>query len=182
MVAPTRLPSGVTVSYGLGVRLGSLQGHDLWGHTGGHAGIIAVAARYPNDELTIVIQINTVRSDFDALVLEGQIAATILGLNQEPPAPSAPASRQLEAYAGEYIGVPGEPSQIITVKDGLLSVASSGSESGRRLLPLARDTFFRESDPYPMDRYVFETVGGRVEGYSAFYNGFHGAFYQRLRR
>jgi CubicO group peptidase (beta-lactamase class C family) len=38
MRAPTRLTSGIGVDYGLGVRRGMIQGHPLWGHTGGHAG------------------------------------------------------------------------------------------------------------------------------------------------
>ena len=177
MQAPTRLTSGLAVDYGLGTRLGVLEGHRLWGHTGGHAGIVAVAARYPEDDVSISVVVNTIRSTNDALVLEGEIAALVFGIPTE--VPSAVESLDLGPFAGRYRGEASEGLRTVSVHGAGLTVSLDGG-SPRTLVPISDATFVRQNDPYPLDRYVFHVVNGTVEGYSAYYNGFHGAFYQRL--
>ena len=176
MRTPTRLGSGVAVDYGLGVRLGALEGHRLWGHTGGHAGIVAVVARYPDDDLTIAVLSNTVRSNVDALVMEGDLAATLLGVSRA--VPSTVAGSDLRPLAGRYVGARTEPTQRIDVEgDSLVVTRSDGVV--RTLVPVGDNIFMRRPEPYPLDRYVFHVTDGRVLGWSAYYNGFHGAFFRR---
>jgi len=55
MRAPTRLSNGRRYDYGLGTRLGSLEGHPVLGHTGGGQGFSNVLMRFPDDDLTIVV-------------------------------------------------------------------------------------------------------------------------------
>jgi hypothetical protein len=131
--------------------------------------------------VTIVVQTNTIRADEDALVLEGRIAAAVLGLDETPPEPIALPADSLERYTGVYGGERNEPRIRVTAGDGALEIGPVDGGRSRRLLPLGEDTFFREGDPYPMDRYVFDVIDGRAEAYSAYYNGLHGAFYQRVR-
>ena len=45
--------------YGLGTRLGDTAGHRKLGHTGGGTSNKAVLARYPDDDVTIAVLLNT---------------------------------------------------------------------------------------------------------------------------
>src|SRR6185295_4905122 len=55
MRAPTTLSDGAKIDYGLGTRLGSLEGHRVFGHTGGGGGFNSLLESFPDDHLTIVI-------------------------------------------------------------------------------------------------------------------------------
>jgi CubicO group peptidase (beta-lactamase class C family) len=78
--SPTRYGD---MGYGLGVRLGALDGHRKLGHTGGYDRIVAAAAYYPDDSLAVVVLLNT-DGAVDASDIEARVARLALGL----PAPS----------------------------------------------------------------------------------------------
>jgi hypothetical protein len=165
------------VDYGLGTRLGVLEGRALWGHTGGHAGIIAVVTRHPDEDVSIAVLSITVRSETNALVLEGEIAAALFGIPTDVPPTVAPVERR--QFAGRYVGEATEAPHTITADANALVVAHEGGVQ-RFLLPIGNTTFVRRDDPYPLDLYVFHLVGGAASGYSAYDNGFHGAYYRRV--
>ena len=58
---PRRLAGGIEADYGLGTRLGSTAGRTKVGHTGGGQGNKAVLARYPDEDVTIAVLLNTER-------------------------------------------------------------------------------------------------------------------------
>jgi CubicO group peptidase (beta-lactamase class C family) len=100
MIHPS--PTGYgDVGYGLGVRLGSLDGHRKLGHTGGYDSIVAAAAYYPDDSLAVVVLLNT-DGAVEASDIEARVARLALGL----PAPSfeeAPLTpEQLEWLSGTF--------------------------------------------------------------------------------
>src|ERR1043165_1751914 len=60
MRTPTTLADGTKIDYGLGTRLGSLDGHRVLGHYGGEGrgGFRPLLESFPDDHLTIVILMN----------------------------------------------------------------------------------------------------------------------------
>src|SRR5262249_17323079 len=47
MCSPTVLADGTGIDYGLGTRLGSLEGHRAFGHTGGGGGFFSILVEFP---------------------------------------------------------------------------------------------------------------------------------------
>lgn len=79
MRAPTVLSDGTQVDYGLGTRLGELQGHRIFGYTGNGGGFNNVLEYYPDDDLTIVVLTNS-DSSVTALTIAGRIARSVLNI------------------------------------------------------------------------------------------------------
>lgn len=78
MRTPTALADDTKIDYGLGTRLGSLDGHRVVGHTGGGGGFSSVLETFPDDHLTVVVLINT--ESGSALATATSIARAALGL------------------------------------------------------------------------------------------------------
>lgn len=182
MRSPTALTSGVAVQYGLGARLGELQGRAVWGHTGGHAGTVAVVARYPDEDVSIAVLSNTIRSDQDALVLLGEVAIRVFDLDAEMPTELPTAPEQLAVYIGTYRGGRGDAHYEVRAESGRLMVSRVGDDGVATYARVGEHTFVRVDDAYPLDRYVFQVRDGAAQAYSGFYNGLHGAFRQRIDR
>jgi CubicO group peptidase (beta-lactamase class C family) len=91
------------VDYGLGARLGALDGHLKWGHTGGMQRSWASVAHYPDDSLTIAVLVNTDGySGPGAVDLEARIARIVLGIaTPEFAGAPLPAARR-EALCGTF--------------------------------------------------------------------------------
>lgn len=177
---PTRLTNGVAIDYGMGLRSGTLAGHALYGHTGGISGYLAVMARFPDDDVSIAVLINTNRTPADALVLFGPIAARALGVDVVTP-PERPLSDAVAAaYVGRYRGAPGEGLVEVTTADGRLRVTVAGAESSTELIAVGEHTFARADGSYPLDRFVFQMHEGVAAAYAGYYNGMHQTFRQRL--
>ena len=104
MRTPTTLSDGTKIDYGLGTRLGSLDGHRLSGHTGSGAGFRNVFESFPNDHLTIVILMNLGDpASPPPGVMVAEIARAALGLKKKNtlldlPVPSA----EIAALSGKY--------------------------------------------------------------------------------
>ena len=79
MRTPTVLADGSSIDYGLGTRIGLLDGHRLYGHTGSGGGFTTVLLTLPDDRLSLSVLINT-GSDGAATELAGAIVRDILGL------------------------------------------------------------------------------------------------------
>jgi CubicO group peptidase (beta-lactamase class C family) len=58
MRSPTVLADGTRIDYGLGTRLGALEGHRAFGHTGGGGGFSSILVEYPDDHLIMVVLAN----------------------------------------------------------------------------------------------------------------------------
>ena len=102
MRTPTTLADGMKIDYGLGTRLGSLDGHRVLGHTGSGGGYRTVLASFPNDHLTIVVLINTDDGSAPPAAMAAEIARAALGLKKSAlldlPVPGA----ELAALSGKY--------------------------------------------------------------------------------
>jgi D-alanyl-D-alanine carboxypeptidase len=80
MRAATVLADGTDIDYGLGTRLGTLEGHRVQGHTGGGGGFAAALESFPDDHLTVVVLVNTGGGATRPLSLAAAIARPMLGL------------------------------------------------------------------------------------------------------
>jgi len=104
MRTPTTLADGMKIDYGLGTRLGSLDGHRVLGHTGSGGGFRNVFESFPDDHLTIVILMNLGDAGSPPPVaIAAEIARAALGLAKKNtlldlPVPGA----ELAALSGKY--------------------------------------------------------------------------------
>src|SRR3954464_8816067 len=74
MRTPTTLSDGTKIDYGLGTRLGSLDGHRVLGHTGNGGGFRSVLESFPDDHLTIAVLINTEDGSPPPVAMAAEIA------------------------------------------------------------------------------------------------------------
>src|SRR6185369_6202633 len=106
MRTPTTLADGTKIDYGLGTRLGSLDGHRVLGHAGGESrgGFRPLLESFPDDHLPIVILMNMGDAASPSPVaVAPEIARAALGLAKKNtlldlPVPGA----ELAALGGKY--------------------------------------------------------------------------------
>lgn len=181
LTAATALTTGAHADYGLGVRRGELQGHRLWGHTGGHAGTVAAVAYFPDDSISIAVMINTTHSSHNALVLLGDVAVPVFGLDTTPPPAVELTAAELTRYAGRYLGGREGGHFDMRADSGRLWIRWSTRESASAYVQIGQHRFVRENASYPLDRYVFQEVNGEIVALSDYYNGLFEYFRQRER-
>lgn len=172
MNAPARVASGVAVDYGLGTRLGYTGTHRKVGHTGGGQGNKAVVARYPDDDVTIVVLLNTERSGapVTATDLEQRLARRFFGLPDAGGAPDAAAAARV---AGEYVAR--GPRLRARADGGALVLSPAPARAGgSRFLPEGPSTFVSETDPTVELRFFEE--GGVVAGFRRYRYGWFTGF------
>jgi len=103
MRRPTTLADGTAIDYGLGTRLGSLDGHRVLGHTGSGGGFNAALESFPADGLTIAIVMNTGNAAGPSMMLATAIARAVLGLPDKNTLRDLPAPRkELAALLGTF--------------------------------------------------------------------------------
>ena len=107
MRTPTKLSDGrsdgTSIDYGLGTRIGSLDGHRVFGHTGSGGGFNAVLETFPDDHLTIVVLMNSRSGAGPSLALGESIARTMLGLPERKALLDLPVPKEeLAALVGFY--------------------------------------------------------------------------------
>lgn len=174
----TTIASGVAIDYGLGVRRGVLEGHELWGHTGGMESYWAVLARYPEDDVTIVVLVNTEGAGEDALTVEGNVARVVLELDEPVLADLPVTPAEATTYGGTYQRGPNRFR--IYSEAGRLRRAVEGSDRPPGTLMHQGEGSFAFTVEYPMDRLVFHVVDGRAVGSSEYYNGVFAEYSRRM--
>lgn len=179
MTRATELASGVSVDYGLGVRRGSLDGHALWGHTGGMGSYWSALVHYVETGTTIVVLVNTDGGVEDALTIEGEIARAALGLGEPVLRDEVLSAGEAGTFRGRYLDGTGEV-EVQVEGDRLRRVMRRGTSSPRPLLYQGQDVF-AWSD-YPMDRFVFHRVEGHLVGLSEYHNGLFATYRHAARR
>ena len=104
MRAPTSLDgAALTVPYGWFTRIGDLDGRAAYGHTGTLPGLSVAAFRFPTENLTVVVLMNSApKRGFQAHELVVKIARARLGLVEPPLADALPPKEELDAIAGTY--------------------------------------------------------------------------------
>jgi len=130
------LTSGDTISYALGLGIGTYRGLRTVGHGGADAGFRSAVMRFPDQDLSIAVLSNLGGFNPDQLVR--QVAEAYLGRQMDsaeaarPPAVAAAAagvavSRDLlDAYAGEYDLVGSPLHLVVTRVDGHLAAQATG--------------------------------------------------------
>ena len=115
MRSPTQPAAGPPIDYGLGTRLGILDGHRCFGHSGNGAGYAAMLQRFPDDDLTVVVLTNTEGARLSPWSIAAKIARAVLGLPDAAmvtlPVPAA----EQAAIAGNY-----------ATENGIITVAANG--------------------------------------------------------
>ena len=182
MTSATRLEDGTDVDYGVGVARGRLFGQELWGHMGGSGSIVAVLVHFEAADVSIAIAVNTRRASLGALVLLGQVAHVVLAPDRpgSPPVapPGAPADSVLSALVGTYVGDRSRTTYAVRVEEGTL-VRTLPGDPGTELRLLWRGGLDFGRADWPLDRFRFHVVEGRVTGFSAYYNGVFDGYYAR---
>ena len=194
MLQPTRLADGVSIDYGLGMRLGRLERYPLWGHTGSILQSYAsTLVHYPNENVTIAVLVNTADTGIDALVIEGWVAKEVLRLEHAVVGSAVPLDAA-SLYVGEYDGnrdenlemieAPESPDRLryrIIEVDGQIARVTAGTPHPPLDLVFLGNHSFGRRD-WPMDRFVFDVENDRVRGYSEYYNGIFASFNRRVDR
>jgi D-alanyl-D-alanine carboxypeptidase len=101
MRTPTALADGASIDYGLGTRIGQLEGHPVFGATGSGGGFTTALETFPDDKLSIAVLINTA-SDGAATELAGAVARSVLGLADVVLRDIPPPDAELACIPGVY--------------------------------------------------------------------------------
>src|SRR6185295_14410164 len=145
------------IDYGLGTRLGSLNGHRVLGHTGSGGGYRTVLASFPDDHLTIAVLINTDDGSAPPAAMAAEIARAALGLKKSAlldlPVPGA----ELAALSGKYDSDEGIVE--ILARDGKLHFRIPGTQGEGVLRRQAENVY--AVDDNTEARFVVR--GGRAE-------------------
>ena len=171
LTRPTSLGGGVNAGYGLGVRLGTLDGHRKWGHSGGGmTSNRAIVAHYPEHDLTISVLTNTEREDtpLSPIHIEALVARAVLGLPAAR-AVSLPLGEDASSYVGTYVS-PNRRTRI-SIVEGHLAYSPVGDEAPPTVMSYQGGTAFVPDPQDPGYQFVFELVGGRAVAMSAHDNG-----------
>jgi CubicO group peptidase (beta-lactamase class C family) len=174
MRASTVLAGGTEIGYGLGTRLGDTAGHRKLGHTGGGTSNKAVLARYPDDDVTIAVLLNTeaYNARVTAMEIESAVARALFGV-PEPAAPPTLTAEQLARYAGAYDETGRMTRIVVDPRQQRLTAGRFGP-----LLPEGGDAFVDEDDPGVSLRFV--TSGDRVVGYVRRHEGWFVEYGRRV--
>ena len=170
LTAPTVLPSGARADYGLGVRLGSLDAHPKWGHTGSARSTRAAAAYYPRDSLTVVVLMNTEREDIplSAIEIEGRVARIVLGIPWKRRDDLRLSPAESSVYTGTYADATVQSR--IAESDGVLQLSRVGSTSPP--VPLLYQGGDEFADPeYPDFLFRFQKREGKAIAFGRYDNG-----------
>jgi CubicO group peptidase (beta-lactamase class C family) len=161
------------IDYGTGMRLGDLSGYPVWGHSGGANGsTLAKLDYFPEEKLSISIIINTLFGPKNTLDLEEAILPLLLGLEKPKTKTNLINPQQ---YEGSFVmrdrwGGDNKTIRVIKEKDGKLFRDNPITDTpGQELFYLGEDMF--RNDFYPLDRFKFHFVKGKVVASSEYANG-----------
>lgn len=126
MRTPTRLADGRRYDYGLGTRMGSLDGHPVLGHTGGGQGFSTVLVRFPDDDLTIVV-LKNFSAGPGAATIAARLARRLLGIPAFAPRGGVAPAAVLSALAGDWLGDDG-PFRLGTRDGKLMAELPAGGD------------------------------------------------------
>ncbi len=100
MMSPALLNDGTAIRYGMGVSLAETDGRRTISHSGGINGFLSESEYYPDDDLVIVVLLNTA-GPVSPRNLARQIAEVVLG---KAPDRSRPFEGDLTQFAGDFTG------------------------------------------------------------------------------
>lgn len=152
-LTPGALNDGTRLRYANGLALTEAGGHRRIAHGGGIFGFVSELRYYPDEDLSIVVLINTA-GPADPGGIADRIEEVVLG--KAPPAPARTFAGDLKSLAGTYAG-PGRGQRLnvtVAVDSGALSLQMSNGRPQRLAYldgltfggGVARYQFVREAD------------------------------------
>lgn len=177
MTQPFVLRNGIETGYGLGVRTGKFEGEKVIGHTGGNKSGFAMMMYLPEQEMSIVVMVNTDNTPADAITIIGPVALAVLNRKVPEPGKIEKENIDLTKYEGTYLLHEYKNSSFDTLQayihpeDGHLYMKRSNSSiDGLKYYALGNHSF--TYDEYPMDRVIFQMdADGRAVAFSNYWNG-----------
>ena len=122
-------------------------------------------ARYPDDDVTIAVLVNTEGGEADALTVAGNVAGVVAQLGEPVLADLPVTPAEATAYGGTYQRGPNR-FRIYSEAGQLRRVVEGSERPPGKLLHQGEGSFAFTVD-YPMDRLVFHVVDGRSVGSSS---------------
>jgi CubicO group peptidase (beta-lactamase class C family) len=146
MTSPGVLNDGTKIRYGMGIGLSDTGGRRTIAHGGGINGFLSESEYYPDDDLVVVVLLNTA-GPVGPRELARQIAEAVLG---KAPDRARPFDGDAEQFAGLFTGRGrGRPSTVRIAASGhdlMLTNAATGGAPAERLTYYGNDTFgFKET-------------------------------------
>jgi CubicO group peptidase (beta-lactamase class C family) len=155
MITPGTLNDGTRLRYGLGIGVADIGGRRAIAHGGGINGFLSESEYYPDDDLIVIVLLNTA-GPAGPRDLAKQIVRAVLG-----PAPdrSRPFSGDAAAYAGTYTGRGRGAAATVTIaaSGAALTFARAGGAAPEPLVYRGDDTFALGDSLV-----TFETADGRI--------------------
>ncbi|MFL6529032.1 MAG: serine hydrolase domain-containing protein [Chthoniobacterales bacterium] len=130
MRTPTQLPNGPIIDYGFGTRIGSLEGHRCYGHTGTGGGFANVMLSFPDDQLRIVVLKNS-EGTLAATTIAARLARAILELPLPSKVEPTLSEQELARFTGKFKSSEGVVEGF--ARDGHLWARIGSSGEGSRL-------------------------------------------------
>jgi CubicO group peptidase (beta-lactamase class C family) len=143
MRTPTVLSGGIKLDYGLGTRLGDLQGNRVFGHTGSGGGFNNVLEYYPDEDLTIVVLMNS-NTGVSALKVAGKIARAALSIPPRPVSEHPLSESEIDCFSGKFES--SEGAAILFGDHGRIRVKYDEDGSSSALTYLGADEFAIEPE------------------------------------
>lgn len=153
---PGRLNDGSSISYALGLVIGTHRGLREVSHGGATAGYRTFLARWPERQLSVALLCN--RATVNAARLTHQVADLVLGLGGDPAPPSPPvpvAVGEIADLAGSYRDSTSDQIVVFVAQGDRLMIAGGGGPA-----PLVHLGDLRFWHPQAGE-YRFERVGDR---------------------
>ena len=166
-LTPGTLNDGTRLRYANGLMLTEQGGRRRISHGGGIFGFLSEVRYHPDQDLTIVVLINTA-GPVDPGELADRIEDIVLGKAPEPPARAFPGD--LGPFAGEYQGPArgGRTTATVTADSGSLRI-KMGNAPPRRLRFIEGLTFGMGPGRYTFVRQAERVTGLRVDQVGGYY-------------
>ena len=155
MTSPGVLNDGTKIRYGMGIGLATIDGRRAISHGGGINGFLSESEYYPDDDLIVVVLLNTAGS-IAPRDLAGQVVEVVLGKATDI---SRPFAGDLSLFAGTYSGRGrGRPATLqVTVEGDHLRLTNRAGGSEDALKYYGSEMFgFKDT------RVIFEKENGKV--------------------
>lgn len=139
MIAPGALADGTPLRYGLGIGVSDIGGRRAIAHGGGINGFLSESEYYPDDDLVIVVLVNTA-GPVAPRDLARQIADVVL---PAPPDRARPFTGSRAAYAGVFTGRGRGRASEVTIADsgGRLTFANAPGATPAPMVYRGGETF-----------------------------------------
>ncbi|MGI9551567.1 MAG: serine hydrolase domain-containing protein [Aurantibacter sp.] len=184
MVAPTLLKDSIYTGYGLGVRNGIFEGEQFIGHTGGHKTPKSVMPYFKENQMTIVVMVNTDNTTSHARKIFANVALVVLDKEYPDYTNKEIEDNNLARFEGRYEQPSYNEKNIarieVNTKDGHLYYKYGGDVVGKKMYHIREGEFWIED--WPFDRVIFDSdSNGNVRALREYYYGFYVQLRKKLK-